>query len=1075
MKEGLVKKSESSGGTFDPGKRYAGVRKQRGRVEQDSDWNESSGAGRSGPVRGRGLGLVQIGKVLLAIIAVLAVGGLILGRALGIWGPTRAAQPTELQPIRALITEPESGSAYPSGAAISVRVEALGAAPIASVELWVDGELHTTEAGQRLALAYLVTYATWQVGALGDHTLVARAVDLNGQTAYSNAIHVTAVEPSGMWLVHPVAEGDTLGFIAESYGADPAELRFVDAPGAIPGETPPSPDEQLPAGSEVFVYVPPDGAASESPPALAPGSGAPADPPPPPFLAELLLWIDRNLVPDLPGSQPPTPPGLTATLEDCQVALLVEDRSGDEHGFFVYRHDPTLGSFERVATLGPHGGGEPVRFAETLPAGDTMYFVGAFNASGESLSDPVAVPVGTPGCPTPEPVTVELADLVPIEAQAPQFIYLYVKVDDGSWQRIPSDPEAYLDPIEDDLTLTNLIAPLHEGSAASAEGEVWGWKGRSLLQVGSFEHTLPAGSAFSDQRMAPALLQIRGAGTAGTGGEYWLWVKALAFTKYGTQDFRWQVPAYADYGLWQVATQPFPFGVSMNPPGLVLTDLTVEHQISLPQEFSIDMTSLGPEAIDLKAQPPLEAELAPAGLQSVFGLEDDSSRQMPATGFPTRSRQPGPPTYYVRLLPMKDGQIVGVPTNTVVLTYDPTVPEVHLDVPPVNVDEFEAQIVGFTPTHFSDGEHIYCVEVLENPNYPSILPWGQYAPGTKVCPKAYQGGNTPTFWGVLEEMVNKIAWLYNHLDDWFGEVFADIFPLCQAAKFVVDEAEGDPQEVDSICAKVGQYAFNAAKTFVGLPPSLPNWDQLKGMGKDYLVEQAAAELEQAGIPCPEECKDVIRMGIDETFAQLEAAQSNSSCYPVDEAHQLGIEPLCAPSYVKTRPDPRGQYGPAVVEIEVRRKPGGLSEQPAGLSCYAVISDVATNDWWIGRSVYSTTAYVEFTWQGEPIAGSLFEPKGVGIPWIAPGEVVTIPVALNGDYDYWLPGHWTAVNKSQIGSITGLGWTDWLYLYQGATVTLSLQLNSSSSSMGLGKCGTGDSETFGPLEYEPFKYWSKAGG
>jgi hypothetical protein len=104
------------------------------------------------------------------------------------------------------------------------------------------------------------------------------------------------------------------------------------------------------------------------------------------------------------------------------------------------------------------------------------------------------------------------------------------------------------------------------------------------------------------------------------------------------------------------------------------------------------------------------------------------------------------------------------------------------------------------------------------------------------------------------------------------------------------------------CQGLVTAALDAGLAAVGLPPSLPDYDQLLSMGADYLVCTIAAN---AGIP-----EEAARAGVD---AMVEQARSST---------QAGGG---APAY----PDPMRQYRPLALVLELKNG-SGAATQPVNL-------------------------------------------------------------------------------------------------------------------------------------------------
>lgn len=142
---------------------------------------------------------------------------------------------------------------------------------------------------------------------------------------------------------------------------------------------------------------------------------------------------------------------------------------------------------------------------------------------------------------------------------------------------------------------------------------------------------------------------------------------------------------------------------------------------------------------------------------------------------------------------------------------------------------------------------------------------------------------------------------------------------------------------------------------------------------------------------------------------------------------MGIEPLCAPEGIVTEPDPRGQPAPAVVEVQVTRKPGSQAANiPQPTSCHVSVGAYAKNDSHLGES-WATSG--GFEWKGAAIEGNLLTGGGL-IPVLAPNASTSFPIVLNPT-PYWLPGHKVYVHQGWKPA----HWDDWEILYEGAMAEL----------------------------------------
>jgi hypothetical protein len=600
------------------------------------------------------------------------------------------------------------------------------------------------------------------------------------------------------------------------------------------------------------------------------------------------------------------------------------------------------------------------------------------------------------------------------------------------------------------------LAPNGVGTI-SMRGEIWRMVNGNASLLGTFDKSFKTGqvpvkfepSAF--QNLFQTKLEVRGVYDVSKGAYPWFKEKG---TSYGKETFRFGTDTNAAYGIWQVSSVPFPSDASFNPACLLLAGkANGSGTPDKPFEFGIDFLQVKPkiEAVQLS---PFENSLnqTPVFFSPFSPGKMDTSPQQVVTqpkwgagsfgvgGTPVfvnfdpcamNVSAEGVITYYVRVIPMNNGQAAGGPSNSVKMTYDPNgqIKITFPAPPPLPLQTYyDVKILNFTGVHVPEYQYEFCVVVVEN-KMPQGSLWAGFKPGTVLCPEKDQGGSgdfLDDLSGAIEDAFNFISGLYNKLSDWVTDLVDKLNPLCIQAKLASSAVKVGEKEVKDACHYIAVAVVTAAKTYVGLPPSLPNFDQLTEIGKDNLVELAAQELENQGIPCPEDCKKVIRQGIDYSLEQVKKSASNSSC--TSEIEEYGYKPLCLPSGIITKPDPRGQPAPAVVELEITRRSGTTgSDFPEPTSCNATVGIYAKNDSHLGQN-FTTTA--GFNWQGAPIEGNLLS-GAAAFPNLQPGASTKLPIILS-PISFWLDGHQSFVKK---------GWKpehfdDWGILYEGALATLT---------------------------------------
>jgi hypothetical protein len=425
----------------------------------------------------------------------------------------------------------------------------------------------------------------------------------------------------------------------------------------------------------------------------------------------------------------------------------------------------------------------------------------------------------------------------------------------------------------------------------------------------------------------------------------------------------------------------------------------------------------------------------------------------------------GVSTYYVRILPVKNKQLLPTPSNQVVVKYSAEQGiQITIEMAP-NVKFYDGKILEFTEMNVPDMDYEYCVKVTKNPYYQkfdmTVNPkWSKAAPGSTLCPDAYDDDSSilEDIGSFIEKAVNYVSKLYDKLSEYVTELVEKLNPMCIQAKFITDAVGKGANEVDQVCHMAAVIAVAAAKTYAGMPPSLPNFDQLTGMGEDYLVELAADEMEANGIPCPQECKDLIKDGVNYSLDQLKNSFSSPACMGEDEAHSHGIEPLCPPEGVEFVLAPQGQPAPPTALIRVTRTAESAAANiPQPESCYVNLNGIASNASYAGKTLNLYWLTQTFKWQGTQLNEALVS-AGSPIPSLAPNQHVDIPLILDPT-PYWLPGHYKWYHQwMEVPT-----YDDWAYLYQGADLTLS----AGGSCSFPGKVNTfqhvqGDQKKFGPL-------------
>jgi len=921
------------------------------------------------------------------------------------------------------ILSPDDRGRYPADAAIPIQISVSHDNPLSSLELWVDGIQVETYQPAGEDGPFDVHQFYWTPTRQGNIRILARATDSAGKSTTSNPILIEIIEPAGARLVSPDDSDTTI-----------SEVIF---PGLSELSAPPNiPD--LPQTSLQD---------------LAPGK---------PLTSDLSLWLGSRFQ---ANASSPQAPELTYSLEDCQTTLIITDRSDDELGIFIYRSGPGSSSFQRVAELQNPAGTGAFGYTDPNPAGGAIYYAAAFNGAGENPSVPVQIPDSDPSCPgsgdggsadLPAPEELEILDLA----------YFYYSFDGGGYRRYPSDPEDFLTPSEYPTSLSAVVKGLTSTSSAMARQAdlvVWGWSGGALVNLGAFQLEIDNSH-----------LQVCNLGTGCTGdvaGGFRSTFGELANdAEDQMREFYWATNAPGTSAvLWQISTSPFSADFSPHPYRLVAAGCS---EGGSRGSFLVDFK-------DLDAY--LPARSACGGFSqpwmefSEFGWE--------------QSLFPGLEThYYIRFTPFSGNQPAGKPSNTVEILAKPG----ESVIEPIIVDHlpeiYQVEVVDFTPIKKMDPRYWGCVSITGLDYnaiwdyYRSLFPANitdtmidQFAGTTYdemnyavqnnliVCPAPYDGssgsGSVLSEWGSM--LVESLK-----------EIWEDVVSAFNALKAgIVDQVANAISKLgipcDAECRAGLKLGLEIGMTyFTGIPPNLPSYEQLKNQGLDYLVEMAAAE---AGIPCPEQCQEILREGLEDVIDA--AAQNNAQpgCVGEDWANALGKHSLCLPPGVETAAVPEGVSEPARAVIRVSR----VGQEPPGQYQYDSQPAYVLNVQFTGVNTALSGTTIPYTysyWNNgsrkffileAPISrlqNDVFDSQSVPIPPLAPGESITIPLSLI-PHTYYIPEHLHSLTielnarNLEIEDVGGVGGSrgtmfDWLCLHNGAEIKIDASVSCLSVPNGL---------------------------
>lgn len=230
---------------------------------------------------------------------------------------------------------------------------------------------------------------------------------------------------------------------------------------------------------------------------------------------------------------------------------------------------------------------------------------------------------------------------------------------------------------------------------------------------------------------------------------------------------------------------------------------------------------------------------------------------------------------------------------------------------------------------------------------------------------------------VVEDAISDTIGFFGDAVNWASKAYADI------KSFAVSQAAGLIPGCDSACRTALSSGLDIGLAAMGLPPSLPDFDQLTKMGEDYLVELISQEV----------------VGEAGSIIASEVAEAGARAL-VKEARKRIAETTAHGGDGKRwfKPDPAFQHHDAYVVVKV--------------------TNTATTP-------MNGTLLVR--------VHGLFETAYVPVPAVAPGKSLTIPITLTPDYQYFIDKE---IHDNH-GVVTGNEESEWYDAYVAQTADIQV--------------------------------------
>jgi hypothetical protein len=390
--------------------------------------------------------------------------------------------------------------------------------------------------------------------------------------------------------------------------------------------------------------------------------------------------------------------------------------------------------------------------------------------------------------------------------------------------------------------------------------------------------------------------------------------------------------------------------------------------------------------------------------------------------------------YRIRVLPLIGSKVAGLPTNEITVRIVKPADQSFQFYEPPKI--YEVKIKDFTPLLAPD-KGVCPHRMILDTDW--LMPTGVVfkKAGAPICPAPYKGMGEKAWYEQLWDALSSGL-------SWASQAYANLkSSLVNAVGSIACAGNGDCKSLLSAGLDIGLAAM-------GMPPDIPNFDQLVDGGFDYLAGEIS---DQAG--CPDVvCKDAVTQGLKKALAQQK--NTNPIC-DATRAHEQGVEPLCLPNGVTAHLDPAATYRDAKAVLEIRRNQldGNAGRYKLFLTAWA------TNANSVGGTITNIEPYGKSLKIDKPLAGWLFQSKIISIPPLDKGQTIEVPINLAAE-EYWVPGHkelmggWSTVTFHD-------GWPqyqydDWWMLYYGGTMTMTATIDGCQYSGGSGCAVSSDAQT-----------------
>jgi len=397
--------------------------------------------------------------------------------------------------------------------------------------------------------------------------------------------------------------------------------------------------------------------------------------------------------------------------------------------------------------------------------------------------------------------------------------------------------------------------------------------------------------------------------------------------------------------------------------------------------------------------------------------------------------------FYIRVVPLLNGQPAGPSSNTVVAHYVPGNESGQIKIPQNEKSEeqgtgnYKVDILSFMPAIFPDPNREGCIVVVKNPYFisenvmlSSMHKLAKYKPKKEYCPShpsmSYQAKSIWDYPGGWFKAYKVISEFYEDVKDLAASQFAQKF--CGLLN--------NPPECQKAAKKLAGVAINVGLTAAGLPPTLPDLDDLaKGKVVEGAVDYSCAVIEGQGATCTPEMREAFakgfQVGLDKLLKENEKLAKEPDC-------ESGAGSLpCFTSFpgAEVIPAKGAVFQPPSVAVRVTliSPPHTWTQSDIKLKASLLLHNVVP----AGTQIESYYAPVPKT----QLDGELFVPVQIAVPLLAAGKSADITIVFDRVQQY----HFSTTTDAQ-GKPNGLAQHNgWCYLYEGGKGPLIVSLLPSS--------------------------------